>query len=136
MDKHVIYIWINDQEFIEIYDSSFNFGFNDYYNISNLEIYFSDENYKGVITRINNGSNISVESNEFYVEKATISNYIKLDEDLDGITLEIFKNEKSVYCLNINFHSKFMTSDDFEMAKILLNRKRSLNQIIKIGNER
>ena len=54
MDKHVIYIWINDKEFIEIYDSSFNFGFDDYYNISNLEIYFSDENYKGVITRINN----------------------------------------------------------------------------------
>ena len=136
MDKHVIYIWINDKEFIEIYDSSFNFGFDDYYNISNLEIYFSDENYKGVITRINNGSNISVESNEFYVEKATVSNYIKLDEDLDGITLENFKNEKSVYCLNINFNSKFMTSDDFEMAKILLNRKRSLNEIIKIGNER
>ena len=136
MDKHVIYIWINDKEFIEIYDSSFNFGFDDYYNISNLEIYFSDENYKGVITRINNGSNISVESNEFYVEKATISNYIKLDEDLDGITLENFKNEKSVYCLNIKFHSKFMTSDDFEMTKILLNRKRSLNEIIKIGNER
>tara|TARA_Y100000389_G_scaffold83629_1_gene80219 strand:- start:1315 stop:1725 length:411 start_codon:yes stop_codon:yes gene_type:complete len=136
MNKHIIYIWINDKEFIEIYDSSFNFGFDDYYNISNLEIYFSDENYKGVITRINNGSNISVESNEFYVEKATIFNIKKIDEDLDKIILEDFKNEKSIYCLNINFNSKFMTSDDFEMAKILLNRKRSLNEIIKIGNER
>lgn len=136
MSKHVIYIWINDKEFIEIYDSSFNFGFDDYYNISNLEIYFSDDNYKGIITRINNGSDVSVESSEFYVEKAKISNINKIDEDLDKIILEDFKNEKSIYCLNINFNSKFMTSDDFEMAKILLNRKRSLNEIIKIGNER
>jgi hypothetical protein len=136
MNKHIIYIWINDKEFIEIYDSSFNFGFDDYYNISNLEIYFSDSSYKGNINKIQNGSNISVESNEFYVEKAIISNYIKIDEDLDKIILEDFKNEKSVYCLNINFYSKFMTSDDFEMTKILLNRKRSLNEIIKIGNER
>ena len=136
MSKHVIYIWINDKEFIEIYDSSFNFGFDDYYNISNLEIYFSDENYKGIITRINNGSDVSVESSEFYVEKAKISNINKIDEDLDKIILEDFKNEKSIYCLNINFNSKFMTSDDFEMVKILLNRKRSLNEIIKIGNER
>ncbi len=136
MNKHIIYIWINDKEFIEIYDSSFNFGFDDYYNISNLEIYFSDENYKGVITKVNNGSNVSVESSEFYVEKAKIFNIKKIDEDLDKIILEDFKNEKSIYCLNINFNSKFMTSDDFEMTKMLLNRKRSLNQIIKIGNER
>ena len=136
MNKHIIYIWINDKEFIEIYDSSFNFGFDDYYNISNLEIYFNSSSYKGDINKIQKGSNISVESNEFYVEKSTISNYIKLDEDLDGIILDNFEIKENVYCLNINFYSKFMTSDDFEMTKILLNRKRSLNQIIKIGNER
>lgn len=136
MNKHIIYIWINDKEFIEIYDSSFNFGFDDYYNISNLEIYFNSSSYKGDINKIQKGSNISVESNEFYVEKSTISNYIKLDEDLDGVILDNFEIKENVYCLNINFHSKFMTSDDFEMTKILLNRKRSLNQIIKIGNER
>tara|TARA_X000000368_G_scaffold93762_1_gene71665 strand:- start:391 stop:801 length:411 start_codon:yes stop_codon:yes gene_type:complete len=136
MDKHVIYIWIDDREFIEIYDSSFNFGFDDYYNISNLEIYFNDSSYKGNINKIQNGSNISVESNEFYVEKATISNYIKLDEDLDGITLENFEIKKNVYCLNINFYSKFITSDDFEITKRFLNRKRNLNEILKIGKER
>ena len=122
MDKHVIYIWIDDREFIEIYDSSFNFGFDDYYNISNLEIYFNDSSYKGNINKIQNGSNISVESNEFcsietsawIVEKSSITN-VSIEYDRDTLEVKLL----------IHFHSKMIRGD--EMIKIKKKMKRSKN---------
>jgi hypothetical protein len=134
MECPTFYIWVNDKEFIEIYDCSFNFGFDDYYNISNLEIYVSEENCNDII-KMEKDSNVSVESNEFYVEQAKL-NVCKIDEDLNKIILEQHGKVNGIYCLYINFNSKFMTSDDFVIVKKHLNRKRSLNSIIKIGNER
>lgn len=129
MDNPFFYIWINNKEFIEIYNDKYNFGFDTSYNISNLEFYFNPKQYKGDLHKIKKGSLISLESDQFYVEKAIISNFENINNDLS----KNFQDENSLFNINIDFISLFMTSDDFFKIKKSLNRKRSLNKILGDG---
>ena len=108
-----------DDYTVEANSNIFIPSFNADLSIDQLDFEFTSDQIKGNIESILNFySIITIESDEFFVEKSVVTNY---NIEFDG--------NRYVYFITFELLSRFITDDELDNYKILYNRKRTLNKL-------
>jgi hypothetical protein len=104
-----------DDYTVEANSNIFIPSFNADLSIDQLDFEFTSDQIKGNIESILNfDSIITIESDEFFVEKSVVTNY---NIEFDG--------NRHVYFITFELLSRFITDDELDNYKILYNRKRT-----------
>lgn len=118
LGQHNFYFHTDDYT-IEANSNIFIPSFNIDLSIDQLDFEFTSDQIKGNIDSILKlDSIITIESDEFFVEKSVITNY-NIEFDGNGC----------VYFITFKLLSRFITDDELDNYKILYNRKRTLNKL-------
>lgn len=128
MDKPYLYIHTND-DIIEIFDGSYTPHFDEGFRICLIDFNFTDKNVKGDLSKLKSSDIVSIESDQFVVNEGVISEFSKLDEDLEHIPI---KESFSHFSLNVELKNPFVTGSDLDEHRKFLKRKRTICKIIKL----